>query len=143
MSNPIIVICGPERSGKSLLINMLVQRSDTFHISGRNSSNLSGPFRFDGIDASVDYIYLDDLSKESLELIYDALQEDKLFINRKGKPSLEIKRPPIIITTNLFPQEFINLKDAVIYRVGFSKKFVDRQKSDFKRFVIEEKEVES
>lgn len=140
MSNPIIVIAGPARCGKSFLVDMLTKGSKKFHLNARESNHFTKPWKYGGLSQDDDYIYLDDLSKKSLDLLYEDLQSDQIKVHERGKEAIMMKRPPIIITTELMPMKFINLKNAVIFRAGLHWKFVERQKQDFRHYKFEKKE---
>ncbi|MGR3809567.1 hypothetical protein [Jiulongibacter sp. NS-SX5] len=141
MSNPIIVIAGPARCGKSFLVDMLTQGSKKYHLNALDSHHFDKAWKYGGLSHDDDYIYLDDLSKKTLDLIYNDLQSDQIKVHDKGKAALMMKRPPIIITTELMPKEFINLKDAVIFRAGLHRKFIERQKLEFRTYEFDKKEV--
>ena len=95
MSN-VIIISGPTESGKTPLIRELTNVPSKFWFDGRSEL---GAFDLQMLDENTKTIVIDDLTMKSG--FWKFFTKHRWQIDRKGKPSIFIDPPDIIITTTL------------------------------------------
>lgn len=89
-----IIITGPADSGKTRMIKALAKESEIVFLT---ESHLKSPFAFEACSTKTEFIVIDDVSNLETKELKGIGFCDKLQINLKGKPSLAIDRPTLII----------------------------------------------
>jgi len=98
MKSKIIVIIGPQASGKSRKAREMVNAKQHVYFDFKYKRPFLRPFTFSDVTENTESIVIDEIStRNQLYNLVLSLSENTLNIDRPCKPNIEIPRPEIIL----------------------------------------------